>query len=91
MVNQLLDFSRLQSGTMKISCARMQVNSLLVVLLGFYQDIQTQNNIIVDCAVPEDLPPLYTDPVHLRSILDNLMACVFTAATAGSLILCKMR
>jgi PAS domain S-box-containing protein len=86
MVNQLLDFSRLQSGTMKISCARMQVNSLLAVLLGFYQEIQTQNNIIVDCAVPEDLPPLYTDPVHLRNILDNLMACVFTAAPAGSSI-----
>lgn len=86
MVNQLLDFSRLHSGTMKISCARVQLHSMLAVLLESYKDMHTQKNIIFDCSVPEDLPPLYTDPVHLRSILHNLMACVFTAAPAGSLI-----
>ncbi len=86
MVNQLLDFSRLYSGTMKVTCAPVQVNSMFAVLLGFYQDIQKQNNIIVDCVIPENLPPLYTDPGHLRTIIDNLMACVFTAAPAGSSI-----
>ena len=86
MVNQLLDFSRLQSGTLKIACARVQVRSMLDVLLEQLKDICTQKKIISECSVPEDLPPLYTDPVHLRSILHNLLVCVLTAAPAGSVI-----
>ncbi len=86
MVNQLLDFSRLQSGTMKVACARVQMHSMLDVLLEQCKDICRQKNIISECSVPDDLPPLYTDPVHLRSILHNLLVCVFTAASAGSAI-----
>ena len=86
MVNQLLDFSRLQSGTMKVACARVQMHSMLDVLLEQCKDICRQKNIISECSVPDDLPPLYTDPVHLRSILHNLLVCVFTSASAGSAI-----
>jgi len=84
MVNQLLDFSRLHSGTLKISCARVQIHSMLSVLLESYQEICEQKKIVINFCVPDDLLPLYTDPVYLRTIFDNLMTCIFTSVSAGS-------
>ncbi len=86
MVNQLLDFSRLHSGTLGVSCARVQLHSMLTVLFESYQDICTQRKIVFDYNVPDDLPALYTDPIHLRNILHNLMAYVFATASIGSSI-----
>jgi PAS domain S-box-containing protein len=84
MVNQLLDFSMLHSGTLKIACARIQVCSMLNVLIASYKDLCSQKNIRIECRVPDGLPPLFTDPIHLRSILYNIMACVFAAEPVGS-------
>lgn len=86
MVDHLLDFSRLQAGTITITPARIDVRSMSTALLESFQRSCALKNITLACRMSDDLPPLYTDPVHLRAVFHDLMSCALAAAPAGSAI-----
>jgi len=86
MVDHLLEFNRLQSGTIAIARTQVQLHLMCAALIDSFQETCIKKNISLDCHVPENLPTLYTDPVHMRSILQDLTACVFTFVSSGSSI-----
>jgi len=86
MVDHLLDFSRLQTGTIRIARTRIDVHSICSALCESFQKQCARKNITLEGSVSDALPLLYTDPVHLRAVLYDVMSCVLTAAAAGSAI-----
>jgi len=86
MVNHLLNFSRLQSGTLTVACRPVDLRSMIEVTRGAFQDMCTRKGVTFDCRMPEGLPRLHTDPVHLRGILHDLFACALTAAPRDSVL-----
>ncbi len=86
MVDHLLDFSRLQTGTVNIARTRIDLQSMAAALLESFQRSCVQKNITLACRMPDDVPPLHTDPVHLRAVLHDVMSCALASAAAGSAI-----
>ncbi len=80
MINNVLDLSKLEAGTMTLTLESFDVAELVEnVVQGFAAPAHRHGNVIrVRC--PADLPPLRSDRPKLRTILANLLsnACKFT-------------
>ena len=75
LINDLIDFVRLETGKLKIEQVRFKLKDVLdEVLEGFYP-LATQKN--VRLTVHETLPPeavFLSDPVRIKQVLGNLLS-----------------
>jgi PAS domain S-box-containing protein len=72
LVEQLLDVSRLQAGTLRISPQRQQVVDALNVAMAQLQTITVNHQFLLD--VPTNLPPVTMDSQRIAQVLVNLVA-----------------
>jgi two-component system, OmpR family, sensor histidine kinase KdpD len=79
MVTNLLDFSRLQSGTLR---ANLRATSLEEVLPSVLASLGTDDSHVVS-TVPMDLPDVLTDAPLLERIVANLLANALTWSPTG--------
>jgi signal transduction histidine kinase len=97
LVNDLLDASKLESGTMRLDMATIELRGLVDELRQQMQPLAAEKEIALEASVPEELPPLRADRAKLRRVLVNLIsnALKFTprggrvsvsAAPEGSLV-----
>src|SRR5215212_3473046 len=74
LVNDLLDASKLESGTMRLDPAAIGLRGLVGELREQMQPLAREKEISLEEDVPEDLPPLRADRAKLRRILVNLVS-----------------
>ena len=74
LVNDLLDASKLESGTMRLDPATIELGGLVSDLREQMQPLAREKEISLEEDVPEDLPPLRADRAKLRRILVNLVS-----------------
>jgi signal transduction histidine kinase len=74
LVNDLLDASKLESGTMRLDPASIELRGLVGELREQMQPLAHEKEISLEDDVPEDLPPLRADRAKLRRILVNLVS-----------------
>jgi PAS domain S-box-containing protein len=72
LVEQLLDVSRLQAGTLRISPQTRQVTDALNVAMAQLQTITVNHQFLLD--VPTDLPPVTMDSQRIAQVVVNLVA-----------------
>jgi signal transduction histidine kinase len=74
LVNDLLDASKIESGTMRLDAATIELRGLVSELQEQMQPLAHEKEIALEEDVPEDLPPLRADRAKLRRILVNLVS-----------------
>jgi signal transduction histidine kinase len=74
LVNDLLDASKLESGTMRLDAATIELRGLVSELQEQMHPLAREKEIALEEDVPEDLPPLRADRAKLRRVLVNLVS-----------------
>jgi signal transduction histidine kinase len=74
LVNDLLDASKLESGTMRLDVATIELRGLVDELRQQMQPLADEKEIALADDIPEDLPPLRADRAKLRRVLVNLIS-----------------
>ena len=74
LVNDLLDASKLESGTMRLDATSISLRALIEELREEMQPLAAEKEIALEELVPEDLPQLRADRAKLRRVLVNLVS-----------------
>lgn len=83
LVNNVLDFSKLEAGKLTIEPQEVEIGMLLRKLCGGYKALTEQKSLRLQYEISPEVPPvIITDGLRLRQILSNLLsnAIKFTAA-----------
>ena len=73
LVSAMLDLSRLEAGQLPIELQKVSVPKLIAELQGELQDISEHSQLEFTWRTATDLPPVYTDPSKLKTVLKNLV------------------
>jgi signal transduction histidine kinase len=74
LVNDLLDASKLESGTMRLEMASINIRGVVDELRESMEPLAKEKEIELVEALPEDLPPVEADRAKLRRVLLNLLS-----------------
>ncbi|MCP4713508.1 MAG: PAS domain S-box protein [Deltaproteobacteria bacterium] len=77
LVNQLLDFSRLESGAQPVALVTKDLKQFIGTVLDSFSIVAQQRNIKLTFAPTGDLAPVAIDPAKLEKILFNLIGNAF--------------
>jgi signal transduction histidine kinase len=83
LVNDLLDASKLESGTMRLDFTTIELGGLVEDLRHQMQPLASEKEITLSDAMPEVLPPLRADRAKLRRILVNLVSNALKFTSKG--------
>jgi signal transduction histidine kinase len=81
MVDDLLDFAKIEAGRVEISPAWFEMVDLFSALRGMFKPVLTNSEVTLVFEEPLDVPKLFTDDKKLSTILRNFIsnALKFTA------------
>ena len=86
MLNDVIDFSRLETGQIQLEPADFSVHSLIRQACGFWQPLAAasgnQMNVSIDDRVPRNL---YGDPIRIGQVLNNLLSNATKFTDNGSI------
>ncbi len=87
LINDVLDLSKLEANQMQIITAFTDFNDLCreVLLIFMFRAQENDNKLVSD--VPEDLPELDVDNIHIRQILINLLGNAVKFTKNGTITL----
>ena len=74
LVNDLLDASKLESGTMRLDLSSVDLRLLVNELRETMEPLAREKEITLEDRLPDDLPPLLADRAKLRRVLVNLIS-----------------
>jgi signal transduction histidine kinase len=74
LVNDLLDASKIESGTMRLDITSINLRALIDELQETMQPLAREKEITLEDNLPEDLPLVEADRTKLRRILVNLLS-----------------
>jgi signal transduction histidine kinase len=73
LVNDLLDFSRMQAGDLSVRCERIDVMSILKEVVAEQEVRAAAKGLRLVSHVATDLPPAMGDPTRTRQVLGHLL------------------
>lgn len=74
LVNDLLDASKLESGTMRLDASRFDLRGLLDELRDAMEPLAKEKGIELVETIPADLPQVEADRAKIRRVLQNLLS-----------------
>ena len=90
MVEELLDFSRLQNGGIRMQCRPLDLVAELTDALLFCEPRILQEGLELNYAEPEDMIPVYADPDRLRQVFINVLDNAIKYSAPGGRITVKL-
>jgi PAS domain S-box-containing protein len=84
LINNLLDVSRIQAGSLRLDFADVNINSLIERVAAAYRTQTERHTIQVD--LPVSLPLVWADEERLRQVLTNLVTNAVKYSPDGGLI-----
>lgn len=87
LINDLLDFSKIESGKMDLICEQYQLDSMLNDIINMAMARRGEKNIelLVDCD-PNIPDKLYGDEVRIRQVLINLLTNAIKFTNEGGVL-----
>jgi signal transduction histidine kinase/ligand-binding sensor domain-containing protein/DNA-binding response OmpR family regulator len=86
LVNQLLEISKLESGSMKLQASRRNVISLLKALVVSFEPYAERKNITLNFTTTEDEIIAYVDREKIESIVTNILSNAFKFTPEGGAV-----
>ncbi len=73
MVDELLDYSKIQSGRFQISKSRIDLLKIMMETLDVYTQRAEQSNIVIDLTMPAFSPTIIGDSNRLKQVYINIL------------------
>ncbi len=88
LVNQLLDFARLESGKLRLQFERGSLRELVEPVVMGFEAFAQDRGLTLRMSLPEDLPEVVVDAEKLDKVVTNLLsnACKFTEPGGSVLV-----
>jgi signal transduction histidine kinase len=86
LVNDLLDASKIESGTMRLDITSINLRGLIDELRETMEPLAREKEIRLDDKLPPDLPLVEADRTKLRRILVNLLSNALKFTPKGGLV-----
>lgn len=74
LVNDLLDFSKLESGHMRTKDSQFQLSSVLDEIMQTMGSAASKKNILLSADIESNIPPLYGDAKKVKQVLLSLVS-----------------
>lgn len=86
LINQLLDFSKIESGKMNIICNVYDVKNMFRDLISVYKFRAEQENLKFKCDIDDKIPHfLFGDETRIRQIITNLLSNAIKYTNKGEI------
>jgi two-component system sensor histidine kinase BarA len=87
VINDVIDFSRLESGTMTFEYKPVKIREVVWELLQFFAPNANENHLRLIQLIDPKIPHmLLGDPLRLKQVLNNLLHCLIAIEGSGDLI-----
>ena len=73
MISDLLDITSAQSGKLSVLPQRAGIAEVISETISTFRTIAKEKDIELSAHIPDNLPPVYADPVRIKQILTNLI------------------
>ena len=83
LVDDLLDFAKIEAGRVEISPAWFEMVDLFSALRGMFRPVLNNPDVALVFEEPKDIPKLYTDNRRLSQILRNFISNALKFTTHG--------
>ena len=90
MVEELLDFSRLQNGRLKMSCHPLDLVAELTDAVLFCEARIQREGLLLSYSEPEEMIPVYADLNRLRQVFINILDNAIKYSAPGGRITVKI-
>jgi signal transduction histidine kinase len=90
MVEELLDFSRLQNGGIRMECSPLDLVAELTDALLFCEARMRQEGLVLDYTEPEEMIPIFADAGRLRQVFLNVLDNAIKYSAPGGKITVKL-
>ena len=90
MVEELLDFSRLQNGRLKMECRPLDLVAELTDAVLFCEARIQREGLVLVYNEPEEMIPVYADPDRLRQVFINILDNAIKYSAPGGRITVKI-
>jgi signal transduction histidine kinase/CheY-like chemotaxis protein len=88
IIDDVLDFSKIESGTLEIHCEELDIRSICHALLEPMRTTCDEKSVALNLQIAESVPErLYGDPVRLSQIISNLLCNALKFTELGSICL----
>ncbi|WP_265949600.1 EAL domain-containing protein [Dechloromonas sp. A34] len=88
LVNNILDFSRLEAGRMEVDASDFALQPLIDGIMSMFQTSAASKKLTLTARVAADVPPvLCGDPARIRQVLINLLGNALKFTERGSVTL----
>ncbi|MGQ9492806.1 MAG: ATP-binding protein [Anaerolineae bacterium] len=84
LINNLLEASRIQAGTLKLEMSDVAIPKLAAKTVERFRVQATKHNLLLD--FPEDFPPVLADEERLQEVFSNLISNAIKYSPEGSTI-----
>lgn len=91
LINDLLNFSRYQSGTQKLELQPGNVADILAQARQRFEGQAHSHGIEIELEVSDDLPPLNLDRLQIERVIDNLIGNALRHTPEGGVIRLQAR
>ena len=90
MVEELLDFSRLQNGRIRMDCRPLDLVAELTDAVLFCEARIQREGLVLSYTEPEEMIPIYADPDRLRQVFINILDNAIKYSAPGGRITVKL-
>jgi len=86
LIDDLFELSHIESGTLELTMARVDVRRLASEALAAYEAQANERGVSLECRVAEATPPVQADAVRLHRVLRNLVDNALRHTPPGGLV-----
>ena len=88
IINDILDYSKIESGKMDIECIDVAMHGVIDDVMSLFSIRSSENQVELVANIDGDIPELLGgDPTRIRQVLMNLIGNAFKFTSKGSILL----